>query len=120
MKKKILVAVFLAAVILATPLVCAKPASEKNNDKFEYFDLIATGLPDENSDKSWTTPPNADESEIKTDHSRGGGWITWPSPELTVGDKTFDWLNFLSLFLVFLLLCDIYKRLLLPELRLNP
>jgi hypothetical protein len=93
MNKKLLgfALAFIFLAMLATPLVCAKPATEKNNDKFEYFDLIATGLPDENPDKSWTTPPNADESENKTEHSRGGGWITWPSPELTVGDETFDW-----------------------------
>jgi hypothetical protein len=91
-KKIILIAVVLmAAVMLATPLVCAKPATEKNNDKFEYFDLLVTGLPDENPDRLWYTPPNADPLENKTQHARGGGWITWPSPELTVGDETFDW-----------------------------
>ena len=82
---------FIFLSMLATPLVSAKPATEKNNDKFEYFHLLVTGIPDGTSDRFWYTPPNADPSESKTEHTRGGGWITWPSPELTVGDETFDW-----------------------------
>jgi len=93
MNKKILgfALTFLFLAMLTTPLISAKPATEKNNAKFEYFDLLVTGLPDENPDRLWYTPPNVDPLENKTQHSRGGGWITWPSPELTVGDETFDW-----------------------------
>jgi hypothetical protein len=90
-KKALVILTMLAFSLMLTPIALAKPGVEKNNEKFEYFDLLATGLPDGNNVRSWYTPPNVDPLENKTEHSRGGGWITWPSPELTVGDETFDW-----------------------------
>jgi hypothetical protein len=91
-KKVLVIAVALMAVaMLATPMVSAKPATEKNNDKFEYFHLLVTGYNDGTYERAWYTPPNVDPLENKTEHTRGAGWWTWPSPELTVGDETFDW-----------------------------
>jgi hypothetical protein len=82
-----LVFVFLAA--LAAPMVLAKPGEEKSNDKFEYFELACSGAANNEFDKFWLTPPNADPLENKTAHARGGGWVTGEVVELTVGDKTF-------------------------------
>jgi len=81
----------LAFALILTPMALAKPGAEKNNGKFEYFHLLVTGFGDGTNDRAWYTPPNVDPLDNKTVHTRGGGWYTWPSPELTVGDETFDW-----------------------------
>jgi hypothetical protein len=90
-KKKVLViAVALMAVaMLATPLVQAVPGAEKSNEKFEYFELVCSGTGSEVWDRFWYTPPNADALDNKTTHGRGGGWITGPVVELTVGSDTY-------------------------------
>jgi len=92
MNKKILVTVtlMLAITMLATPLVAAKPGAEKSNDKFEYFNLIVSGEGNGINDRSWTTPP--DSEEIKTSHTRNGGWddTTVDLVVLTVGEEIID------------------------------
>jgi hypothetical protein len=91
MNKKLLgftlIFVFLAA--LSAPIVLAKPGAEKNNEKFEYFELVCSGATDGTSERFWYTPPNADPLENKTSHMRDGGWATGDVVELTVGDETF-------------------------------
>jgi len=80
----------MAVAMLATPLVAAVPGEEKNNEKFEYFELACSGMGSEVFDRFWYTPPNADPLENKTTHGRGGGWITGPVVELTVGSDTYN------------------------------
>jgi hypothetical protein len=79
--------IFLAT--LATPMVLAKPGAEKSNSKFEYFYLEVSGLNDGSYDRRWWTPPNVDEPDSKTIHARGGGWLTYPGANLTVGEEEF-------------------------------
>ena len=88
-KRKIVIitTIFLIAAMLLIPFAVAKPGAEKNNEKFEYFELVCSGATSETYDKIWITPPEADTA--KTTHLRGGGWITGEVVELTVGDKTF-------------------------------
>ena len=92
MNKKTLI-VFTAFLILAmtlTPLALAKPGAEKNNEKFEYFELIVSGEGSGTNEKSWTSPP--DGAPPNAVHTRGGGWDTTSVDlvELTVGGETFD------------------------------
>ena len=91
MNKKILglFVSLLAVVMLATPLVQAVPGAPKNNDKFEFFELVCSGMMSGTGDRFWYTPPNADPLENKTTHGRGMGWITGGTVELTVGEETF-------------------------------
>jgi len=79
----------LAVVMLATPLVQAVPGAPKNNDKFEFFELVCSGTGSGTGDRFWYTPPNADPLDNKTTHGRGMGWITGGTVELTVGEETF-------------------------------
>ena len=90
--------VFLAA--MATPMALATPGDEKNNEKFEYFELVCSGTGDGSPDKEVitmnphileydSTVPEED-AVPKTLHTRGSGWVTGDIVELTVGDETFD------------------------------
>jgi hypothetical protein len=87
MNKKICgIAVAVMAIsLMLTPLAIARPGAEKNNEKFEYFELLCSGSTAGTSDRSWYTPPNADPLDNKTQHVRGGDVV-----ELTVGEETFD------------------------------
>ena len=92
MNKKILVTsvLLLAVVMLATPLVAAKPGDVKSNDKFEFFQLVTSGEADGNVERSWLTPPTATiAEESKTAHTRGAGWTVGDKVELTVGTVTY-------------------------------
>lgn len=89
-RKFLVIAVaFMAVAMLAIPLAQAVPGEEKNNEKFEYFELACSGIGSEVFDRFWYTPPNADPLENKTTHGRNGGWITGPVVELTVGSDTY-------------------------------
>ena len=89
-RKVLVIAVALMAVaMLAIPLVQAVPGAEKSNEKFEYFELACSGMGSEVFDRFWYTPPTADALDNKTTHGRGGGWITGPVVELTVGSDTY-------------------------------
>jgi len=87
-KLLILSLTFLVITLLATPLVSAVPGAEKNNDKFQYFELICSGVGSETYDKTWLSPPDSEIPNVF--HGRGGGWLTGDVVELTVGDETFD------------------------------
>jgi len=91
--KKLLVVftAFLIIAIMATPLALANPGAEKNNEKFEYFELLCSGEGDGVMEREWsTTNPHLKELELdKTYHTRGGGWITGDTVELTVGSDTY-------------------------------
>jgi hypothetical protein len=89
-RKILLVVLALAAVLLATPyigMVSAIPGAEKNNDKFEFFQLVVSGSTSGEFDKIWTNPP--DVLPPITVHARGGGWITGDTIELTIGSVTY-------------------------------
>ena len=85
---------------MATPMVLATPGDEKSNEKFEYFELVCSGTGDESPDREVitmnpfileydSTVPEEDQVP-KTWHTRGSGWVTGDTVELTVGDETFD------------------------------
>lgn len=79
----------LVVSLMITPLALAKPGEEKNNDKFEFFQLIVSGTGDE-PEKAWLTPGNiVDPLDNKTTHVRGAGWITGNKVELTVDSVTY-------------------------------
>ncbi|NHJ31281.1 MAG: hypothetical protein FK732_00320 [Asgard group archaeon] len=90
MNKKILVFVVLMTFsLLLTPLVLAKPGAEKNNDKFEYFELVVSGSGSGTWDREVISPPEGAPPNVI--HRRGGGWdpTTVDLVELTVGDEVF-------------------------------
>lgn len=93
MNKKILLlaaSLFLIAMML-TPLAIAAPGAEKNNDKFEFFQLVVSGTGSGEFDSYWWTPPTAPTAEeSKTVHGREGGWITGETVELTIGSVTYN------------------------------
>lgn len=88
-KKTLLLVTMLAFSLLLTPIALAKPGAPKDNERFEFFELVCSGATDGNFDRFWYTPPNADISENKTTHGRGGGWVTGDTVALTVGEETF-------------------------------
>lgn len=91
MNKRIfgLLVTVLAVSLLLTPLAIAKPGNPKNNDQFEFFELVCSGTTSGIFDTFWYTPPNVDPLDNKTAHARGGGWTTGETVELTVGGETF-------------------------------
>ena len=87
MKKKVLiVTAILAFSLLLTPLALAKPNTEKNNDKFEYFKLEFNGIQGP-AEREWNSPPTG---LPKVHHSRGVLTSSDDILELTVGLETFD------------------------------
>jgi hypothetical protein len=93
MNKKVLgfALAFIFIAAMATPMALARPGGEKSNDKFDYFYLQVSGFGSGTNDKFWYTPPNADVNDNKTQHARGGGWVTFPESEvyLIVGEDEF-------------------------------
>jgi len=91
MNKKIfgVLATVLAVSLMLTPLTVATPGAPKSNEKFEFFELVCSGVADGNYDRAWYTPPNAEPLDNKTQHSRGGGWTTGDTVALTIGEETF-------------------------------
>lgn len=88
-RKFLVIAVALmVAAMLATPLVSAKPGAEKSNEKFEYFELVCSGVGSETYESSHASPPDGEPPNVI--HGRGGGWVTGSTVELTVGQETFD------------------------------
>jgi hypothetical protein len=87
MNKKILVvAILLTLSLLLTPVVLAKPTTEKNNDKFEYFKFECDGtMP--SGGQEWNSPPTG---LPKVHHSRGMQSSSVSVVELTVGSEKFD------------------------------
>ena len=87
-KKKILgfALAFVFLAMLAAPLVSAKPAIEKNNEKFEYFKLEFDGMQD-SAGQEWDSPPTG---LPKVHHSRGVQTSSVSMVELTVGLEIFD------------------------------
>ena len=79
----------LAFSLILTPLAIATPGEEKSNEKFEFFELVCSGMMSGTGDRFWYTPPKAPIEENKTTHGRGMGWITGDTVELTVGEETF-------------------------------
>ncbi|HIJ08979.1 TPA: hypothetical protein HA274_06580 [Candidatus Bathyarchaeota archaeon] len=90
MNRKILFAVASLLVIsmMLTPFAFAKPGSEKNNEKFEYFELVCSGTGSGTFEKEVLSPPEG--TPPNSIHRKGGGWVTGDTVELTVGTKTFD------------------------------
>jgi hypothetical protein len=87
MNKKVLIVIaILAFSLLLTPLALAKPAIEKNNDKFEYFKLEFNGVTG-SAEREWNSPPTG---LPKVHHSRGVLTSSDDIVELTVGSETFD------------------------------
>ena len=87
-----LVLAFVFLAVLATPMVSATPGDEKSNEKFEYFELLCSGAGSGVFDREWSTSnPHLEEVEDvdKTYHTRGGGWVTGETVELTVGSDTY-------------------------------
>lgn len=85
-KRALIVIVILAFSLLLTPMVLAQPATEKNNDKFEYFKFEYNGLQG-TAEQEWTSPPTG---MPKVAHSRGTPINSDGIVELTVGTETFD------------------------------
>jgi hypothetical protein len=87
-KKKILgfALAFVFLAMLAAPLVSAKPATERNNDRFEYFKVEFDGMQDPGG-QEWNSPPTG---LPKVHHSRGMPYSSVSMVELTVGSETFD------------------------------
>lgn len=87
MRGFVLAFIFLA--MLAAPLVSAKPTTEKNNEKFEYFYIEFDGTSTDPAEREWSSPPNGDPANVE--HTRGAGWnpIAVTTVALTVGDETF-------------------------------
>jgi hypothetical protein len=86
MKKRVsFVIAILAFSLLLTPLALAKPATEKNNDKFEYFKLEFNGVMG-SAEREWSSPPTG---TPKVTHSRGTTSSSDGIVELTVGSETF-------------------------------
>ena len=81
----IFASLFLISIML-TPLAIAKPSAEKSNDKFDFFQLMCSGVQD-------TTTGTALETYIddivKTRHISNRGWLPDSVLELTVGEETF-------------------------------
>ena len=88
MKKKalIIIAIF-AFSLLLTPIAFAKPATEKNNDRFEYFKLEFNGVMGP-AEREWNSGPPT--GLVKVHHSRGVLTSSDAILELTVGSETFD------------------------------
>ena len=87
MKKKVsIIIAILAFSLLLTPLALAKPNTEKNNDKFEYFKLEFNGIQGP-AEREWNSPPTG---LPKVHHSRGVLTSSDDILELTVGLETFD------------------------------
>jgi hypothetical protein len=84
-KKALVILAILAFSLLLTPIALAKPATEKNNDKFEYFKLEFNGLMGP-SEREWNSPPTG---LPKVHHSRGTQTISDDMVELTVGTEKF-------------------------------
>jgi len=84
-KRALIVMAILAFSLLLTPLALAKPATEKNNEKFEYFKLEFNGVmyPPE---REWNSPPTG---LTKVSHSRGTTSSSDDIVELTIGSETF-------------------------------
>ena len=87
-KKALLFLTMLAFSLLLTPVVLAKPGAEKNNDKFEYFNLVCSGTGSGTFEKEVISPPEG--APPNSIHRKGGGWVTGDTVELTVGTETFD------------------------------
>jgi hypothetical protein len=85
-KKALIVLAILAFSLLLTPIVFAKPAIEKNNDKFEYFKFEFDGV-QTSAGQEWNSPPTG---LPKVHHSRGMPYSSVSMVELTVGSETFD------------------------------
>ena len=91
MNKKILsilITMFAFSLIL-TPLAVARPGVEKTNEKFEFFELVCSGAGSGVFDREWWTTMVNLEDANKTYHTRGGGWVTGETVELTVGSDTY-------------------------------
>jgi hypothetical protein len=87
MNKKVLIVIaILAFSLLLAPMVLAKPAIEKNNDKFEYFKLEFDGM-QTSGEREWNSPPTG---LPKVHHSRGMPMSSVSMVELTVGLEKFD------------------------------
>jgi hypothetical protein len=87
MNKKVLIVIaILAFSLLLTPLALAKPDTEKNNEKFEYFKLEFDGE-QTSAGQEWNSGPPT--GLPKVHHSRGVTSIAFSMVELTVGSETF-------------------------------
>jgi hypothetical protein len=81
----IFVSLFIMSMML-TPLAIAKPGAEKNNDKFNFFQLMCSGTQDETTG---TVSETYIGDIVKTRHVRDRGWLPDAVLELTVGEETF-------------------------------
>jgi hypothetical protein len=71
---------------MLSPLAIAKPVSEKNNDKFDFFQLMCSGAQDTTTG---TVLETYIDDMVKTRHVRDRGWVPADVLELTVGEETF-------------------------------
>jgi len=85
-KKALIVLAIFAFSLLLTPIAFAKPAIEKNNDKFEYFKFEFNGIQGP-AEREWNSPPTG---LPKVHHSRGVLTSSDDIVELTVGSEKFD------------------------------
>ena len=88
-KITLVILTIMAFTLMLTPIALAKPGAPKNNDKFEYFELYCSGVGSGTNDREWWTPANVPIEENKTYHARGGGWVSGPILNMTVGEETF-------------------------------
>ena len=88
--KMLVVVIMLAFSLLVTPLVLARPGAEKNNDKFQYFELIVSGTGAGIFEKEVISPPEG--APPNSIHRRGAEWdeTSVDFVELTVGDEIFS------------------------------
>jgi hypothetical protein len=85
----IFASLFIISMMLA-PLAIAKPGAQKNNDKFDFFQLICSGHDmGEGSGQVWLSPPNSEHLNVW--HLRDAPWdeSSVYIVELTAGDETF-------------------------------
>ena len=88
LNRKILIFVtaFFIAAMLLTPFAVAKPGAEKSNEKFEYFELLVSGMPDTTTG---ITEETFIDEMVKTRHISGRGWSLGAFVELTVGEEIY-------------------------------